>query len=73
MSDRHSKDLEPIVVSPHGAQKMLACGRTRIYELIAAEEVESYKDGRRRKITVASIESYVARRLSTGSSEGRIK
>jgi excisionase family DNA binding protein len=56
-------DDELLIVSPRRARRMLDCGNTRLYELIAARELESFKDGRSRKITVASIKAYVARRL----------
>jgi excisionase family DNA binding protein len=56
-------DDEPLVVGPRRARRMLDCGNTRLYELIAARELESFKDGRSRKITVASIKAYIARRL----------
>jgi excisionase family DNA binding protein len=52
-----------LVVSPRRARRMLDCGNTRLYELIAARELESFKDGRSRKITVTSIKAYIARRL----------
>lgn len=61
-----ANDLAPLVVSPKVAWKMLACGNTRGYELLAAGELESYKDGRSRKITVASIKAFVARRIAGG-------
>ena len=68
MSDRlaEANDLDPLVVKPKAAWKMLACGNTRGYELLAAGELESYKEGRSRKITVASIKALVARRLAGG-------
>jgi hypothetical protein len=59
-----ANDLDPLVVRPKVAWKMLACGNTRGYELLAAGELESYKDGRSRKITVASIKALVARRIA---------
>jgi len=45
MSDGRSEanDLEPLVVKPKVAWKMLACSNTRGYELLAAGELESYK------------------------------
>jgi hypothetical protein len=61
-----ANDLDPLVVSPKVAWKMLACGNTRGYELLAAGELENYKDGRSRKITLASIKALVARRLAGG-------
>jgi hypothetical protein len=49
---------------------MLGCGNTRGYELLAAGELDSFLDGRSRKITVASIHAYVARRLSAAGATG---
>ena len=68
MADRQTEidDLDPLVVKPKVAWKMLACSNTRGYELLAAGELESYKEGRSRKITVASIRALVARRLARG-------
>jgi hypothetical protein len=53
----------PLVVKPKAAWKLLACSNTRGYELIAAGELDSFLDGRSRKITVASIHRYIQRRL----------
>jgi excisionase family DNA binding protein len=70
MSDRWPGP-EPLVVKPKAAWKLLNCGNTCGYELIAAGELDSYKDGRSRKITVASIKAYVARQLDAAKSEGQ--
>ena len=43
---------------------MLDIGTTKLYELLDAGELESFKDGRNRKITVASIKARVARKLA---------
>jgi excisionase family DNA binding protein len=56
-------DGEALVVRPKIACQMLAVGVTRLYELIDAGELESYKDGASRKITVRSIKGLVERRL----------
>jgi hypothetical protein len=58
-------DDQRIVVGPRRARHMLDCGTTRLYQLLAAGELESFLDGRSRKITVASIKRYVERRLNT--------
>jgi hypothetical protein len=60
-------ELGPIVVRPKCARRMLNCGQTRLYELIAAGELDSFLDGRSRKITVESIYRYVRRRLEDQS------
>jgi hypothetical protein len=64
ISSKVFEGLEPLVVKPKVAWKMLDCGNTRGYELLAAGELESYKEGRSRKISVASIRALVARRLA---------
>src|SRR5215472_4093607 len=61
-------DLEPLVVKPKIAWKMLQCSNTRGYELLAAGELDSFLDGCSRKITVDSIRRYIARHLE--SAEG---
>jgi hypothetical protein len=48
-------DDERLVVSPRRARYMLDCGNTRLYELLNSNELESYLDGRSRKVTVAFI------------------
>jgi excisionase family DNA binding protein len=57
-------ELGPLVVKPKVAWKLLACSNTRGYELIASGELESFRDGRSRKITVESIHRLIARRLA---------
>ena len=52
-----------LVVKPATAWKMLACSNTRGYELLNAGELDSFLDGRSRKITVESIKRYIARHL----------
>jgi hypothetical protein len=53
-----------LIVKPRIAWKMLSCSNTRGYELLAAGELDSFRDGRSRKITVESIRRYITRRLS---------
>ena len=60
-------DDERLVVSPRRAKHLLDCGNTRLYELLNSEELESYLDGRSRKITVSSIKAHIARRLAAGA------
>ncbi len=59
--------LEPLVVRPRVAWRLLGCGNAYGYRLIAAGELESYRDGRARKIVVESIRRYVKRRLAEGA------
>jgi hypothetical protein len=57
-------EVAPLVVKPKAAWKMLACSNTRGYELLAAGELDSFLDGRSRKIVVDSISRYIVRRLA---------
>ncbi len=61
-------DDERLVVSPRRARHMLDCGNTRLYELLKSKELESYVDGRSRKIVTASIHRYIAQRLKEANS-----
>ena len=56
-------ESEKLVVSPRLAMHMLDVGNTRLYELINRNELDSFLEGRSRKITVASIYRLIARRL----------
>jgi len=64
----HSTDASEwegaLLVKPKTAWRMLGCSNTRGYALLAAGELESFRDGRSRKITVASIHRYIARHLA---------
>jgi len=63
----HSTGLgedERLVVSPRRAKHMLDIGNTRLYELLSRKELDSYLDGRSRKITVESIHRLIQRRLA---------
>jgi hypothetical protein len=57
-------DHERLVVSPRRAKLMLDIGNTRLYELLNSKELDSFLDGRNRKITVESIYRFIARRLA---------
>jgi hypothetical protein len=61
-------EIEPLVVKPRVAWKLLSCGNTKGYELLQSGELESFLDGGSRKITMASIHRYIERRLQQQSS-----
>jgi excisionase family DNA binding protein len=65
--------LEPLVVSPKAAWRLLGCGNTHGYELIAAGELESYKEGKSRRITMASIRSHIDRKLGRTKAMGLLQ
>jgi excisionase family DNA binding protein len=57
-------EAEALAVSPKAACRMLACSLTRLYELLNSNEIQSYRDGKSRRILVASLKSYVARQCA---------
>jgi excisionase family DNA binding protein len=54
----------PLVASPNQAMKRLQISRSTLYTLLNAGDLESYTQGRSRRITIRSINSYVERRLA---------
>jgi len=56
--------LGPLIVKPRDARRMLSCSQKKLYELLRDGQLESFKDGWSRKITVSSIEQYIARGLA---------
>ena len=50
----------PILVSPDRAAAMIGCGKTYLYELINAGEIEAKKQGRSTVIPVESLRAYAA-------------
>ena len=56
--------LEAFAVSPAKAGVIIDGGRTKIYELMAQGELESFWIGRSRKITIRSIQAYLDRQLA---------
>jgi excisionase family DNA binding protein len=50
-----------LAVSPAEAARMLGIGRTKLYELIAANQLTSIKIGTRRLIRVSAIEEFLDR------------
>ncbi|MDX3908202.1 MAG: helix-turn-helix domain-containing protein [Sphingobium sp.] len=56
---------DPICVRVNDAARMIGIGRTKLYELIAAGEVETIKFGNATRITTASLHDLVRRRCGT--------
>jgi excisionase family DNA binding protein len=54
----------PFAVPPREAARLLSISLTRLYELMRAGELVSYRDGRARRITTASIHQRMARQIA---------
>jgi excisionase family DNA binding protein len=61
---------EPLAVTPRQASRLLSIGNTKLYALLAAGELDSYRDGRSRKIVMASIQRRIARLLAEPGATG---
>jgi hypothetical protein len=70
MSTRNNTQDKPLAVPPREAWRLLSVGNTRGYELLKADELETYTEGRARRITMRSIEAYFERRLAAARPEG---
>jgi hypothetical protein len=51
-SNNRSIEFEPLVVDPQGAQKMLACGRTHLYEFPLASARTSMHSSRGARVSI---------------------
>jgi hypothetical protein len=58
--------IEPLVVRPRDAQRLLGCGNTKFYKILP--ELECYKEGSATLVTVRSIKERVARKLAEAQS-----
>jgi len=56
-----------IAVPPREACDLLSVSMSRLYALLRAGELDSYEEGRARRITVASIHAYIARQLAASA------
>jgi hypothetical protein len=56
-------NVRPLVVGTAEAGRLGGWGKTKVFELIAAGELDSYLDGRVRRITLQSIEARITRKL----------
>jgi excisionase family DNA binding protein len=54
----------PLVASPKQAMRTIQVSRKKLYELINTGELQSYTEGKSRRIIVKSITEYIERRLA---------
>jgi excisionase family DNA binding protein len=56
------QQVEPICVKVNDAARMIGVGRTKLYELIAAGEVDVVKLGKSTRVTTASLRELIQKR-----------
>jgi excisionase family DNA binding protein len=54
--------MPPLLVCVEDAARLLAVGRTTVYELIAAGELEAINIGRCRRVPLSALYAFVQRR-----------
>lgn len=57
-----NQPFEPICVRINDAARMIGVGRTKLYELISAGELETVKIGNATRITTASLHELIKQR-----------
>jgi excisionase family DNA binding protein len=62
----------PMVATPNQAIQRLQISRATLYELINNGDLESYTEGRSRRILVQSMDHYIQRRLRLSSRSLRV-
>jgi excisionase family DNA binding protein len=61
--------IQAIVVSPAEASRLLGASLSHVYVLMRRGEIQSYLDGRARRITVASIHRYIERQIAIADAD----
>jgi len=56
--------LTPFAVAPLEAGRLLSLGLSHVYSLMRSGKLENFHSGRARRITMRSIEKYVAQQLA---------
>ena len=72
MTILHLSEIEAFAVPAKKAAPAIGVGMTRLYQLINAGEIESYRDGKARKIVVASLKAYVERQVLAEAAKPRV-
>jgi hypothetical protein len=68
----HLGEIEAFALPPKKAAPSIGVGMTRLYELINSGEIESYTDGKARKVVVASLKAYVERQIAAEAVKPRV-
>jgi excisionase family DNA binding protein len=64
---RRKKDapqIEPRITDVDGGCKRANICKDKFYELLHTGEIESYLDGRSRKVVLASVDAYIDRQIA---------
>jgi hypothetical protein len=67
-----ARDDGRLVIGPRRARYLLDCSNTYLYELLNRKELDSYLEGRNRKITMESIHRFIAGRLAQANGASNV-
>jgi excisionase family DNA binding protein len=62
--------MEPLAVPPEAACQLLGIRPSKVYALMREGELDSFNIGSARRITMASINDYIERRLADARASG---
>jgi excisionase family DNA binding protein len=60
-------EMKALAYRPNQAAAALGIGRDKLFELLAAGEIRSFREGRTRIIPANSLQEYIDRRMAEGS------
>ena len=60
-----------LAVAPREAGRLLSLSTTKIYQLLRTGELDSFSDGKARRILTSSIENYIERHRAAGGAGWR--
>lgn len=63
----HNPAMPPLSVGVEEAARMIGVTRTKLYEMLAQNDLVSFKLGRRRLIAVKDLEAFVSRQAKLNS------
>jgi hypothetical protein len=61
------REIEPLLVKHPDAQRLIACGASKYWQLVKLGEIEVVGTGAMGRATYASLQRYVARLLAKAS------
>ena len=62
---QENSTIKPLAVAPKDGFAMIGVSKSKGWDMIANRELEAFKVGRVTRITVASIEGFIARQLAS--------
>lgn len=61
---KDAPQIEPRITDVDGGCKRANVGKDRFYQLLNSGEIQSYLDGRSRKVVLASVDAYIDRQIA---------